>query len=127
MKSIIKEQREKVESYIYLKNIEGCQAGSDICGLKNKKGEFICIHCERWNGQDRDVPAVSITPEELRDLHKQSLKQFIDGLIAFEEGRMVVLRDKEDHLPNAYQWLKGKNEARQETITHLKELKEELN
>lgn len=66
------------------------------------------------------------TDEALWNWHKQSLKQFIDGLIAFEEGRMVVLRDKEDHLPNAYQWLKGKNEARQETLAHLKKLKEEL-
>lgn len=122
MKSIIKEQREKVESYIYLKNIEGCQAGSDICGLKNKKGEFICIHCERWNGQDRDVPAVSITPEELRDLHKQSLKQFIDELIAREEGDKMGA-----YVETTKDKVLAHNKAKEETIAHLKKLKEELN
>lgn len=122
MKSIIKEQREKVESYIYLKNIEGCQAGSDICGLKNKKGEFICIHCERWNGQDRDVPAVSITPEELRDLHKQSLKQFIDELIAREEGDKMGA-----YVETTKDKVLAHNKAKEETIEHLKKLKEELN
>lgn len=64
--------------------------------------------------------------EKIKHWHKQSLKQILEALIAIEQGKMVTLREKEDHLPNAYQWLKGKNEAREETISHIKNIIKEL-
>lgn len=90
---------------------------------------------DRWNRQI-ETPYSELSEQEKQsdknevmpyvNWHKQSLRQFIDGLVEWEEGRMVVLREKEDHLPNAYQWLKGKNEAREETISHLKEIRKQL-
>lgn len=59
--------------------------------------------------------------ESVMDWHKQSLKQFIDELIAREEKEIkktdkFVLFQRIHHV-----------EAKNETIAHLKKLKEELN
>jgi hypothetical protein len=34
---------------------EGCQAGLDICGKKDKSGKYICIVCRKWRGPDREI------------------------------------------------------------------------
>jgi len=47
----------------------------------------------------------------------------LDEVIATIEQGKVPLRDKSDHLPNAYQYLKGKNEARDDVIDLLRAFK----
>ncbi len=47
---------------------EGCQAFSDICGQK-ENGKFICVYCQRWGGQDREVPvALNKMPPQIRQI-----------------------------------------------------------
>jgi len=63
--------------------------------------------------------------ESVMDWHKQSLKQFIDELIEFEEN---MLPDECDCTGAKYEcehW--GRHETINESIAHLKELKEQLN
>lgn len=58
------------------------------------------------------------------------MKDFISSLLLSQkekiieilEGRKIPLRAPEDHLPNAYQFLKGKNEALSDAIQVIKEL-----
>jgi hypothetical protein len=54
--SLLKEIKEKIEKMKIheMKNVEGCQAFTDKCGKKDKKGRFICEYCRMWNGQDRE-------------------------------------------------------------------------
>jgi len=67
-----------------------------------------------------------IRTEMVIDWHKQSLKQFIDELIAREEKS-----DRETGFNAQYNdqffEAKGFHRAKLETILHLKELKEQLN
>ena len=69
--------------------------------------------------------------EDILNWHKQSLKQFIDELIAREEGRLS--KQKRDNGHDCYdhncEYCENaiKDNVIEETIAHLKKLKEELN
>ena len=67
--------------------------------------------------------------EDVWNWHKQSLKQFIDELIAMEEGEIKEFQTQKDgeyHFGKNQKTI-GWNLAKEFTIAHLKELKEELN
>ena len=53
-----------------LRDKEGCQAFSDICGKKDQEGKFLCKYCQSWNGQQREV---EISSKDLPDQIKQIL------------------------------------------------------
>lgn len=62
--------------------------------------------------------------EDVWNWHKQSLKQFIDELIEREEGKK---KDEWNIQDEFIEFHAEYNEAKKETIAHLKKLKEELN
>ena len=89
----------------------------------------------QWNGTEEEKEVYRIEAEKSRNVLNEwyvaSLKQFIDGLIAREEGEF------QDEHPvdcidgvtpvETYGYEATYNQAKKETISHLKELKEELN
>ena len=69
-----------------------------------------------------------IRTEMVIDWHKQSFKQFIDGLIAREEGEIKEFQTQKDgeyHFGENQKTI-GWNLAKEFTIAHLKELKENI-
>lgn len=69
--------------------------------------------------------AIEHDKEKVWNWHKQSLKQFIDGLIeAQNEHMQKELSVERFARPDFY---KGYEAAKKNTIAHLKKLKEEIN
>lgn len=67
-------------------------------------------------------------PNIIFDWHKQSLKQFIDGLVEREDGEIrefKVTGDGEYHF-GENQKVIGWNMAKEDTIKHLKEITKQL-
>lgn len=62
--------------------------------------------------------------ELIIDWHKQSLKQFIDGLIVSEESKKKDEWNIQDEFIESHAEY---NEAKRESIANLKKLKEQLN
>ena len=56
--------------------------------------------------------------QALKETREETLREVVEIV----ERNRVELRDEKDHLPNTYQYLKGKNDLRDELLTHLKTL-----
>lgn len=88
--------------------------------IEEQKKEFDAFRCTCVRKCGEFDPDHN-SPDEVWNWHKQSLKQFIDELIAREEKEIkktdkFVLFQRIHHV-----------EAKNETIAHLKKIKEELN
>lgn len=81
----------------------------------------------QWNGTDEEKEVYRIEAEKSRNVLNEwyvaSLKQFIDELIARENE---IVSTMEDYYPQ-FKFRMGLISGKNETISHLKELKEELN
>jgi len=95
--------------------------------IEQQREEFEDLFCDREMVVKDGITQIKYKPTQdaIFDWHKQSLKQFIDELIEFEEN---MLPDECDCTGAKYEcehW--GRHETINESIAHLKELKEQLN
>lgn len=67
-------------------------------------------------------------PDEIKffisSLLRAQREEAIEAVEKWAKGREIPLRDPSDHLPNAYQFLKGKNEAFTDLLSFLSSIKE---
>lgn len=81
----------------------------------------------QWNGTEEEKEVYRIEAEKSRNVLNEwyvaSLKQFIDELIAMEQGYVDII-NKND---NGTKFEEGFRDAKENSISHLKKLKEELN
>lgn len=102
MKQLIEEQKEFNEKFSYIADALDFYTKAHYPTIKKSGTEHL---------------------KDITDWHKQSLKQFIDGLI---ERENEIVSTMEDYYPK-FEFRMGLISGKNETISHLKKLKEELN
>lgn len=91
--------------------------------IENQMKEFREKFLSENNAGKICWSVLGMRTELVIDWHKQSLKQFIDELIASEQEYVDII-NKND---NGTKFEEGYRDAKENSISHLKKLKEELN
>lgn len=96
---------EKKFKKTFLKKVEkeGCQAFSELCGIKDENGKFKCQYCQYWNGQDRYIKKYVFDEKEVKEYIRQQRQEAVEEYREemSKQARPVIVKVDKQYIDKA--------------------------